>query len=214
MTTTSPSILTALNWRYATKKFDPSKKVSADDLATIMSAVNLAATSYGLQPFRVMHVQDPAVREKLKAAAYGQTQITDADHLFVFCHMLEVSDEYVDNYMARIASERNMDVANLKGFGDTIKGSVANKSAHEVADWNRRQAYIALGHLLVAAAKLRVDSCPMEGFDNAAFGEILGLKDLGLGAAVVATVGYRSEEDQLQHAAKVRLPVTELFHTV
>ncbi|MBC6993821.1 NAD(P)H-dependent oxidoreductase [Neolewinella lacunae] len=214
MTTTSSSLLTDLNWRYATKKFDTSKKVSAEDLETIMSAVNLAATSYGLQPFRVMHVQDPAVREKLKAAAYGQPQITDADHLFVFCHLLEVSDEYVDDYIARIAAERNTDVANLKGFGDTIKGSLGNKTSQEVADWTRRQAYIALGHLLVTAATLRVDSCPMEGFDAAAFGEILGLKDQGLGAAVVATVGYRSEEDQLQHAAKVRLPLTELFHTV
>ncbi len=214
MTTTSPSLLTALNWRYATKKFDTSKKVSAEDLETIMSAVNLSATSYGLQPFRVMHVQDPAVREKLKAAAYGQAQITDADHLFVFCHMLNVPAEYVDEFIARTAAERKMPAEKLQGYSDTIKGSMASKSARDMVDWTRRQAYIALGHLLVAAATLRVDSCPMEGFDPAAFGEILGLKDLGLGAAVVATVGYRSEEDQLQHAAKVRLPLTELFHTV
>ena len=207
-------LLEKLNWRYATKKFDPNKKVSDADLEVIQEAVRLAATSYGLQPFRVLLVTDPELREKLKPAAYGQTQITDASHLVVFCTKTDMSPAYVDDYMARIAATRNLPVSALEGFSSTIKGQVGNMDADTITAWNKRQAYIALGHLLVAAAELHIDSCPMEGFDAAQFDEILGLRTQGLTATVLAPIGYRSEEDATAKAAKVRLPLEKLFTTL
>ncbi len=204
-------LLEKLNWRYATKQFDPSKKVSDQDLEVMQEAVRLAATSYGLQPFRVLLITDPELREKLKPAAYGQSQITDASHLAVLCAKTDMSPEYVDDYMARIATARDMPVSALEGFGSTIKGQVGNMDDETITAWNKRQTYIALGHWLIAAAELHVDVCPMEGFDAAKFDDILGLKEQGLTTAVLAPIGYRSEEDGLAKAAKVRLPVEKLF---
>ncbi|NJO86906.1 MAG: NAD(P)H-dependent oxidoreductase, partial [Lewinella sp.] len=117
----------------------------------------------------------------------------------------------VNQYMERIALARGLATEALQGFADAIRGSIKGKSDQEIADWNRRQAYIALGTLLSASASLRIDACPMEGFDANKFSEILGLAELGLGVAVIAPVGYRSSEDGLQHAAKVRYTVEELF---
>ncbi|MTB52323.1 NAD(P)H-dependent oxidoreductase [Lewinella sp. W8] len=213
-TPTQTSLLADLNWRYATKKFDPTRKLSAEDVSFLMEAINLTPTSYGLQPFRVLIVENPEVREQLKAASYGQTQITDASHLFVFAYKLDMSENYVDDFMARIADARGVDVSALEGYGNTIKGSVAAKGAEVTTEWNRRQTYIAVGNLLTAAATLRVDACPMEGFDPAKYDEILGLKEQGLEATVAVPVGYRSAEDAYQHLAKVRLPLDELFQTV
>lgn len=213
-TPTQTSLLADLNWRYATKKFDPSRKLSAEDVEFLREATNLTPTSYGLQPFRVMMVENPEIREKLKAASYGQTQITDASHLFVFCYKLDMPDAYVDDFMARIAATRGIDLSALAGYGNTIKGSVAIKDAEAVKTWNRCQTYIAVGNILTAAANLRVDACPMEGFNPAQYDEILGLKDRGLAAAVAVPVGYRTTEDDFQHLEKVRLPVDELFETI
>ncbi|MEM9525982.1 MAG: NAD(P)H-dependent oxidoreductase [Bacteroidota bacterium] len=211
MTTTSPDILDALKWRYATKKFDSSRRVSEEDITTLKQAVNLTATSYGLQPFRVVLVSDEATKEKLREAAFGQPQLTTASHVFVFASKLEVSPEYVDAFIHRLAEGRGLALEAIQGYGDYIKGSLTTKDADFIKDWTRRQAYIALGSLLATAGELRVDSCPMEGFDPAKVDEILGLTEQGLTASVIAPVGYRSAEDQTQHAAKVRLPLAELF---
>jgi nitroreductase/dihydropteridine reductase len=213
-TPTQTSLLNDLQWRYATKKFDATRKVDQEDIDFLKEATNLTATSYGLQPFRVLVVENPEIREKLKAASYGQTQVTDASHLFIFCYKLDMSDDYVDDFMARIADTRGIDVSAMEAYGKTIKGSVATKDADTVAVWNRCQTYIAVGNLLTAAANIRVDACPMEGFNPAQYDEILGLKEQGLAAAVAVPVGYRSEEDGFQHLAKVRLPVNELFKTI
>lgn len=208
------SLVESLEWRYATKKFDSSQRVTDEHIDQLKQAINLAATSYGLQPFRVLVVTDQATKEKLKEAAYGQSQMTDASHVFVFAHKLDISDEYVDDYMNRIAQTRNVSIEKLQGFGNTIKGSIKGKSTEDIREWNRRQAYIGLGHLLVAAADIRVDVCPMEGFDAQQVDEILGLPEMGLSTAVAAPVGFRSEDDSLQSATKVRLPQEELFINV
>ncbi|PHI21308.1 NAD(P)H-dependent oxidoreductase [Lewinellaceae bacterium SD302] len=204
-------LLEKLNWRYATKQFDPNKQVGDQDLEIMQRSVRLAATSYGLQPFRVVMVNDPEVREQLKSAAYGQSQITDASHLAVFCAKTDMSPEYVDDYMARLATARNLPISAVEGFGNTIKGQVDSMDAATITAWNKRQTYIALGHWLIAAAELHIDCCPMEGFDAEKFDEILGLKEQGLTATVVAPIGYRSEEDAMAKAAKVRLPLEKLF---
>jgi nitroreductase len=208
------TLLDNLNWRYATKKFDATKKISSQDLNTLKEAVRLSASSYGLQPYKVVIVENPEIREQLKAAAYGQTQITDASQLFVFANDLNAGAESVDAYIKNISETRGVPVDALAGFADMMKGTIANLSQDAKNIWTAKQTYIALGTLLSAASELKIDATPMEGFNPAAFNEILGLDKLGLNASVIATVGYRHDEDDAQHYKKVRKSHEELFITI
>ena len=208
------SLLENLNWRYATKKFDATKKISDADLNTLKEAVRLAASSYGLQPYKVVVVENPEIREQLKAAAYGQTQITDASQLFIFANDLNAGPESVADYIKNISETRGIPVEALGGFEDMMNGVISNLSQEAKNIWTAKQTYIALGTLLSAAAELKIDATPMEGFNPAAFNEILGFDKLGLNASVIATVGYRHEEDEAQHFKKVRKSQEELFITL
>jgi nitroreductase len=208
------TLLENLNWRYATKKFDATKKVSAEDLNTLKEAVRLSASSYGLQPYKVIIVENPEIREQLKAAGYGQTQITDASQLFIFANDLNAGAESVDAYIQDISETRGVPVDALAGFADMMKGTIANLSQEAKNIWTAKQTYIALGTLLAAAAELKIDATPMEGFNAAAFNEILGFDKLGLNASVIATVGYRHDEDDTQHYKKVRKSHENLFITI
>jgi nitroreductase len=204
-------LIESLKWRYATKRFDPNRKVSDADLAKLKQAVALTASSYGLQPYRIALVRDPAIRQQLREASYDQPQITEASHLFVLAAKSDMTDAYVDDYVERIARTREQDPAEVKGYGDYMKGSIRNQSADFITNWNKRQVYIALGTLLAAAAELRIDSCPMEGFQPDAYDRILKLGERGLTATVVLPVGYRSEEDATAGHKKVRLSEDDLF---
>ena len=208
------TLLDNLNWRYATKKFDATKKIAPADLNTLKEAVRLAASSYGLQPFKVVLVENPEIREKLKAAAWGQTQITDASHLFVFANDLNAGPESVAAYIKNISETRGLPTEALGGFADMMNGVISNLSQEAKNIWTSKQTYIALGTLLAAAAELKIDATPMEGFNPAQFNEILGCDKLGLNAAVIATVGYRHDEDEAQHYKKVRKSQEELFITI
>lgn len=208
------TLLDNLNWRYATKKFDATKKISSADLNTLKEAVRLAASSYGLQPYKVVIVENPEIREQLKAAAYGQTQITDASQIFIFANDLNAGAESVDAYIKNISETRGVPADALAGFADMMKGTIANLSQDAKNIWTAKQTYIALGTLLAAAAELKIDATPMEGFNAAAFNEILGFDKLGLKASVIATVGYRHGEDDTQHYKKVRKSHEELFITI
>lgn len=208
------TLLDNLNWRYATKKFDAAKKIADADLNTLKEAVRLAASSYGLQPYKVVIVENPEIREQLKAAAYGQTQITDASQIFIFANDLNAGAESVDAYIKNISETRGVPADALAGFADMMKGTIANLSQEAKNIWTAKQTYIALGTLLAAAAELKIDATPMEGFNAAAFNEILGFDKLGLNAAVIATVGYRHGEDDTQHYKKVRKSNEELFITI
>ncbi|CAA9196498.1 NAD(P)H-dependent oxidoreductase [Flavobacterium bizetiae] len=208
------TLLDNLNWRYATKKFDATKKISSADLNTLKEAVRLAASSYGLQPYKVVIVENPEIREQLKAAAYGQTQITDASQIFIFANDLNAGAESVDAYIKNISETRGVPADALAGFADMMKGTIANLSQDAKNIWTAKQTYIALGTLLAAAAELKIDATPMEGFNAAAFNEILGFDKLGLNASVIATVGYRHGEDDTQHYKKVRKSHEELFITI
>ena len=208
------TLLDNLNWRYATKKFDATKKISSADLNTLKEAVRLAASSYGLQPYKVVIVENPEIREQLKAAAYGQTQITDASQIFIFANDLNAGAESVDAYIKNISETRGVPADALAGFADMMKGTIANLSQEAKNIWTSKQTYIALGTLLAAAAELKIDATPMEGFNAAAFNEILGFDKLGLNASVIATVGYRHGEDDTQHYKKVRKSHEELFITI
>lgn len=203
------TIIDALQWRYATKSFLQGRSVSDADIETLKTAVNLTATSFGLQPFRLLVVNDDETKQKLREASYGQAQLTESSHVFVFAAKKEMSPEYIENFIRLMASERGIPYDKLEGYADYIKGSVAGQDPEFIENWNKRQAYIGLGTLLAAAAELKVDACPMEGFEAAKYDELLGLTDRGLTATVVVPVGFRSPEDKTADAVKVRLPLEE-----
>lgn len=208
------AILEGLNWRYAAKGYDKTRKVSAEDWATLEKAMLLAPSSYGLQPYKVLVISDPAVRERLKPAAYNQPQITDASQLVVFAYKKTLNDADVARYIERIAEVRGQSRESLADFENVLQGAVAGAvEKNFIETWNSRQVYIALGFLLETAALLGIDATPMEGFDAAQFNEILGLGDYS--AVVLAAVGYRDEEkDRLAKLPKVRLPESELIERI
>ena len=207
------TITELLNWRYATKQFDATKQLTDEEVSLLKEAVNLTASSYGLQPYRVIDVQTPALREQLKAAAFGQTQITDASHLFVFTAFNDLTDQHIDDYIALTATTKNIPVDAVAGFGSFMKSVFAPRSQEDKHNWAARQAYIAVGNLLDAAASLGIDSCPMEGFDPSAFNQILGLNGTDASAVVVVTLGHRAADDQAQFGPKVRKSIDQLFVT-
>lgn len=201
-------------WRYATKKYNAAKKVSSTDLETIKEAIQLAASSYGFQAYQVLLVENPAIREELKPVSWGQSQITDASHLMVFCNVNKVDDAYVDQAVSLTADTLGAPLENLKGMGDFMKSKMHEMSDSRMKEWTARQTYIALGNLLAICAELKIDSTPIEGFDPEAYDKILGLTQKGLSAAVVCAVGYRSEDDAHQNDKKVRRSTKDLFLTV
>jgi len=202
------------NWRYATKKFDATKKISTDDLNTLKEAIRLSSSSYGLQPYQVIIVENPELRAQLLAAAYGQSQVVDASHLIVFANEMNVGDDAVEKYLNRIGVTRNIPIESLAGFGNYMKGTINNLAEDAKNIWASKQTYLALGNLLNAAAELKIDVTPMEGFNPAQVNEILGLDKLGLNASLMATIGYRHKEDATQHLKKVRKSNEELFITL
>ena len=211
---TKETILEQLNWRYATKTYDKTKKVSAEDWELLEETLSLAPSSYGIQPYKFLVITDPEVREKLKSAAWGQAQITDASHLVVFAYKKTLTDADIEQYVDRIVEVRGAPREALADYENIMKGS-AQKAVTEgyIEIWNSRQAYIALGFLLQTAALLGIDATPMEGFDAAQFNEILGLKDYS--AVVVAAVGYRdADNDWLAALPKVRAPKGHLIESV
>jgi nitroreductase len=199
------NIIESLQWRYATKQFDTKKKLTPDQLDILLTAARLSPSSFGLQPWKFVVVTDTVVRTKLREAAWGQSQITDAGALIVFCVRKNIDDALVDSYMQSIATTRSVPLDTLKGFADSIKGSLKSRPTPESArEWATRQVYIALGVLLTTAAHLDIDACPMEGFDPKKFDDILGLAALGLESRVLAAVGFRSADDKAAAMKKVR----------
>ena len=202
-----------LKWRYAIKKYDKSRKIAPTDLEKIKEAVRYSASSYGLQLYKILIIEDEEVREKLRAASFDQEKVTDASHLVVLCNYTNPTPDGVDKYVKLTAETRNQDIEALEGFSKTMKKSIEAKG-EEVDHWTENQVYIALGTLLAAASELKIDSSPMEGFKPSEYNKILGLEERGLNAAVIAAIGYRSEEDTYHHQAKVRKPSDELFETI
>ncbi|RAJ04001.1 nitroreductase [Chitinophaga skermanii] len=212
----SNNILDQLTWRYATKKFDSERKIDEAQLDRILKATNLSASSYGLQPYKVLVIQDPAIREQLKAVSWNQSQITDASHLIVFARVDDLNDSHVDAFVHNIAVTRGVPESALEQYAGLMKGKVGHLNATEgaTAEWTGKQAYLALGTLLTASAVEGIDACPMEGFDPAQYDEILGLKDKNLRTVVIAAVGYRAADDAFQHMKKVRKPLEEFIEFV
>jgi len=188
-------IINNLKWRYATKKFDPTKKINNSDLEILKEAVQLSVSSYGLQLYKVLIIEDKEIRKKLQTASWNQKQITEASHLFVFCNYKKVEADHIDSFIRLTAETRNLEFEKLIGYGDFIKTKLAEKNNIEQSNWLERQPYLALSNLLMACASMQIDSCPMEGFEVEEYNRILGLDEKGLNACVIATVGYRDSSD-------------------
>lgn len=203
-------IIDALQWRYATKKFDATKKLTDAQLKDLLEALRLTPTSYGLQPYKFIVITDPALREKMKAVSWNQTQVTDASHLIAICTMKTMDAEYVDLFIADIAKTRGVSTDSLKGYRDMMVGSITRQTPEGLADWTKRQSYIALGTLLLVAADMKIDACPMEGFDGSKIDELLGLTTTNFTVASLCPVGFRASDDATADMKKVRFPLEML----
>ncbi|MBA2620923.1 MAG: NAD(P)H-dependent oxidoreductase [Acidobacteria bacterium] len=205
------TILEQLNWRYAVKKFDASRKVSDEDWNTLENSLILAPSSYGLQPYKFVVITDDKLKAELTPAAYGQTQIADCSHLVVIAYKKVLTDADVTHFVDRIVEVRGTPREQLADYENTMKGAAKKNAADDTIEtWNSRQAYLALGFLLETAALLGIDACPMEGFHPAEFDRILGLTDYS--TVVLCPVGYRdAANDYMANQAKVRFPKEELI---
>ncbi|MCE6989229.1 NAD(P)H-dependent oxidoreductase [Dyadobacter sp. CY323] len=204
-------LIEKLNWRYATKRMN-GQVVPAETLDNILQAINLAPSSVGLQPYNVLVIGNKDVKEKIYNIANKQPQILESSHVLVFAAWEKVTAESIAKYIQLIASTRDIRVESLSAFHNSINGGILSRTEEVNFQWAARQAYIGLGHALVAAATEQVDATPMEGFDAAALDELLGLKEKGLRSVVIMTLGYRdNQNDPLVRAKKVRRPHEEFF---
>lgn len=215
-TVVSPEqLLQQLHWRYATKKFDPSKKIPEDVWNALEQTLVLAPSSFGLQPWKFFVVRDPAVRQTLLEHTWGQTQVVDASHLVVLAIKKNVGADDVDRYVQLISNVRQIPVDSLQGMSNMIKGFIAQPPYPiNLDEWAARQVYIALGQFMTSAALLGIDTCPMEGFNPAKYNEVLELEEQGYSAVVLCPAGYRAEDDKYAVLPKVRYPSQEVVQAV
>jgi len=201
-------LIADLKWRYATKKFS-NKSVSNEDLEKIIEAINLSASSVGIQPYRLFIINDPSLKKTLGEGSFN-SQIADASHLVVFAAFDSIRQENIDNYIKLIAKEREKPIAELSDFKNTISSHFLAQTDDNNFIWATKQAYIGLGTGLIAAATLKIDATPMEGFDAEKFDNLLGLKERRLKSVVLLALGYRDEEnDYTAKLNKVRIPKQE-----
>lgn len=210
-TISGESLLQQLNWRYATKKFDPSKKISAADWAVLEQALVLTPSSYGLQPWKFIVVTDPALKTKLRPASWNQSQVEECSHLVVLTAKQDITEADVDRFIARIAEVRGVTAESLAGYKDYMVGDLVKGPRHAIIhEWAARQTYIALGNLMTSAALLGVDACPFEGIEPAKYDEILGLKGTGYATISACPLGYRAADDKYANAPKVRFEAKDV----
>lgn len=201
-------------WRYATKKFDASKKISDADFEILKEAIQLSSSSYGLQPYKVFIIDNPEVRAQLQPLAWNQSQITDASHVLIFANNTNFGENEIDAYIQNMAQTRGIPVESVQGYADFMKMKINAVEPEVKSTWTSKQTYLALANLLNAAAELKIDVTPMEGFEPEKVNELLGFNKLGLNASLIATIGYRHEEDATQFYKKVRKSKEELFTTI
>jgi nitroreductase len=206
MVPTPPSVLLdALHWRYATKKFDPARKIPAETWSALEEALVLTPSSAGLQPWKFIVVTDPVVKPQLGLASYRQSQPADCSHFVVFTVRRGIDHAHVDRHVARTAEVRAVAVESLARYRQMIAGNLEEARGEGTLDtWQEHQVYIALGSFLTAAALLGVDACPMEGIEPAKFDEILGLVGTNYTTIVACAAGYRAADDKYATTKKVR----------
>ena len=212
MNAISPSaLLAAQNFRYATKKFDPSFLIPEDQLHALRQSLRLTASSFGLQPWKFIEVDSPEKRAALQAASWHQTQITQASKLFVLSRPAAFGKADVARFIEATARARNIPVDSLVGYHQTMEGFLAAMDPSALDFWMEKQSYIALGNLLTSAALLGLDACPIEGISRTDYDRILGLESHGLRSLVVCAVGRRASDDKYASLAKVRYNEEEVF---
>lgn len=209
---TPDTLVTALRWRYATKKFDPSRLIPADAWSALEEALVLTPSSFGLQPWKFFVVNDPALRARLVPASWNQTQPVDASHFVVFARRDSLPESEIDRYVARVAEVTGTPAASLEGLRSMMAG-FRGKACREgwLNAWADRQVYIALGTFMTGAAALGIDTCPMEGLDPGQYDEILGLTGSGFSTVVACAAGYRAADDPYAARPKVRYPAADVI---
>ncbi len=211
-TISSDALIHQLEWRYATKQFDPARKIDLETWRSLADSLVLSPSSYGLQPYKFIVVADSALRAKLRTASWGQSQIEDASHLVVFAIKKAMGKAHIAHYVDRIAQVRGVDRGSLAGFEGVMVGNLVDgPRAAAIDQWAARQTYIALGNFMTSAALLGVDTCPLEGLDPATYDAILGLEAEGYATVCACAAGYRSGEDKYASLPKVRFPESELI---
>ncbi len=205
-------VLAQLQWRYAVKKFDSSKKIPADAWDVLEQSLILTPSSFGLQPWKFFVVENPALRQELLANSWNQAQVVEASHLVVLAIKKEMGDGEVDRYIQDMSDKRNVPIDGLAGLNKMIKGFMANPDkGFTTNEWAIRQVYIAIGQFMTSAAMLGIDTCPMEGFNPAKYDEILGLTTQGYASVLVCPAGYRAADDKYATMAKVRFDRSEMI---
>lgn len=206
-------IIESMKWRYACKKFDPSKKLEEEEVETLLESLRLTASSYGLQPWKFVLVKDEKLREELVPACYGQNQVKDASDLIVLCAKTDLDEAHVDAYLADMAKTQGSELKQLEGFKKMLMMAVG-KPDEQKLEWAKKQLYIALGTLLTVCAELKIDSCPMEGFKPAQVDKILGLGEKNLKSVLICPVGHRSDDDHYTSRSKVRFAKDEVIEVI
>ncbi|MEL7144244.1 MAG: NAD(P)H-dependent oxidoreductase [Cyanobacteria bacterium J06573_11] len=214
-TLTPENIIAALNWRYATKKFDPEKKISDETWKALEQSLVLAPSSFGLQPWKFLVIRNPDIRQQLVEHSWGQTQVTDASHLVVMAIKKDIGPEDVPPYIDRMSEVRGVSKAKLEGFAEMIIGYFNEPPFPLQPDkWSAKQVYLALGFFLFSAALLDIDTCPMEGFIPSKYDEMLGLAEQGYSAVVICAAGYRADDDKTADMAKVRYETDKIVQYI
>ena len=202
-------------WRYAVKIFDASKKIPADSWKAIEEALVLTPSSYGLQPWKFLVIEDPAMRQKLTPFSWGQKQVADSSHYVVFVGRTDITEADVDRFIVSTAQTQNREISSLDNYrGLIVKDLVTGPRHKSIHEWVSRQVYIALGNFMTSCAMLGVDTCPMEGIDPVQYDAALGLTGSGYSTRVACAAGYRSPSDKYAATPKVRYPKTELIQNV
>ncbi|WP_103070585.1 NAD(P)H-dependent oxidoreductase [Aquimarina sediminis] len=207
-------IIESLRWRYATKKFDSEKILPKEKINTLTEAFNLTATSYGLQPLKLIVIKDKKLQNELTQHSWNQQQVADASHVLVFCTEMTIGEDYIEKHFDNIKTTRNTPEEILNPFKEQLVNSFSNKSSEEVSNWAAKQAYLAMGNLLTVCAIEEIDACPMEGFIPEKYDEILKLSDLGLKSILVLPVGYRANDDMFSEFKKVRRSISDTIITI
>lgn len=200
----------SLKWRYAVKKFDQNKSLTEAQINILKEAFNLTATSYGLQPVKLVVIKNKEIQQSLLAHSWNQQQVADASHLLVLCVQKELTSEDIESYFNLVKRTRNTSDEIINPFKNFLKDTINSKSKEEISSWAKNQAYIALGNLMTVAANEKIDSCPMEGFNPEKYDEILDLKKYNLKSALVLPVGFRAEDDYMKDLKKVRKNIIDV----
>lgn len=204
-------ILKKLQWRYATKKFDSSKKLPAEKLDILKEAFNLTATSYGLQPLKMVVIENEVTKNALVPLTMGQPQVNDCSHVLVLCIEEVMTSEYIKKYFNKVENVRNTPREILEPFESFLTTSFSEKSPEDIHNWMSKQAYLALGNLLTVCAMEEIDACPIEGFIPEKYDDYLQLKEKGLKSVLVLAVGYRADDDLFSKMKKVRRGVEKVI---